>query len=108
MSDDRRKFPRLQAPVLCRPTGKPLFGRRRAIDVSDGGMRLFADESHDVGDRLELELFLPDQSEVTCRVEVVWVVALLPGAPARFDIGVKFVELADADRKRLSATLKHE
>ena len=108
MSDDRRRFPRLQAPVLCRPTGKPLFGRRQAIDVSVGGMRLFADESHEVGDRLELELFLPDQSEVTCRVEVVWVESLPPDAPARFDIGVKFVELAAADRSRLSATLKHE
>lgn len=108
MTDDRRKFPRLQAPVFCRPAGKPLFGRRQALDVSEGGMRLFADDPHVPGDRLELDLFLPDQGELTCRVEVVWVEALPPDGPARFDIGVKFVEIEDADRERLAAALKHD
>ena len=71
-------------------------------------MRLYADDAHAPGDRLELDLFLPDQGEINCRVEVVWVEPLPPDAPARFDIGVKFVELADGDRERLAATLKQE
>ena len=108
MPDDRRKFPRLQAPVFSRPTGKPFFGRRRALDVSSGGMRIYADEVYTVGDRLELDLFLPDHTELTCRVEVVWVEALAADAPARFDIGVKFVEPSEVDRQRLSAALKQE
>ncbi len=71
-------------------------------------MRLYADELHAAGDRLELDLLLPDQRELTCPVEVVWVDALAPDAPARFDIGVKFVELAATDRQRLSAALKQD
>jgi hypothetical protein len=105
---DRRQFPRVNAPVFCKPIGRPLFGRRRAADVSEGGMRLYTDDAPAVGDRLELELFLPDQIEITCRVEVVWLEGLPDGAPARFDVGVKFVEISPADRARLSTALARE
>jgi hypothetical protein len=106
--DDRRKFPRVSAPVFCRPIGKPLFGRRRATDVSLGGMRLYSDDAPDLGDRLELELFLPDDKTVTCAVEVVWVDTLAEGSPARFDVGVKFVEVSQEVRGLLSQVLKPE
>jgi hypothetical protein len=102
---DRRQYPRLQAPVFCRPLGKPLFGRRKAIDISLGGVRLYADEAPNPGERLELELFLPDHSELTCRVEVVWVEPLGMGAPARFDVGVKFVGISPVDEQRLASVL---
>jgi hypothetical protein len=103
---DRRQFPRVQAQVFCRPVGKPLFGRRKAADVSLGGMRLFADEAPSVGDRLELELFLPpNDEELVCTVEVVWIEELPAGSPARFDVGVKFVQLSTPDRQRLSGVL---
>ena len=106
--DDRREFPRVNAPVFCRPVGRPLFGRRRAADVSLGGMRLYADEAPAVGDSLELELFLPDSSEVVCTVEVMWVDSLPEGAAARFDVGVRFVGIAAGDRDRLSGILDAE
>ncbi len=106
--DDRRKYPRVNAPVFCRPVGKPLFGRRRAADVSLGGMRLFADEAPAAGDRLELELFLPDETELTCVVEVVWVDELPEGSPARYDVGVKFVQIPGDARQRLSTVLREE
>ncbi len=92
-SVDRRQFPRVNAPVFCRPIGRPLF-RRRTADVSLGGMRLFAD------------LYLPGEIEITCRVEVVWIEELPEGAPARFDVGVKFVDIGPQDRERLALVLK--
>ena len=73
-----------------------------------GGIRLYADDPHTAGERLELELFLPDHSELTCRVEVVWIETLPLDAPARFDVGVRFVEISDADRSRLAAALEKE
>ena len=88
--------------------GKPLFGRRRAVDVSLGGMRVFADDAPMAGDRLELELFLPGNAEVTCTVEVVWIDELPEGSPARYDVGVKFVAIEPGDRERLAAVLKPE
>jgi c-di-GMP-binding flagellar brake protein YcgR len=102
---DRREFPRVNAPVFCRPLGKPFFKRRRATDISLGGVRIFADEAPASGDRLELELFLPDSGELVCTVEVVWVDDLPEGSPARYDVGVKFVRISPADRQRLSAVL---
>ena len=102
---DRRQYPRVNAPVFCRPVGKPFFGRRRASDVSLGGMRLFADEAPATGDRLELELFLPGDVEATCIVEVVWVEPLPEGSPARYDVGVKYVEIANDDKQRISDVL---
>jgi len=106
--DDRRKFHRVNAPVFCRPVGQPLFSRRKAVDVSLGGLRVYADDPPMSGDRLELELFLPDQSEVMCTVEVVWVEELPEGSPARYDIGVKFVTISPGDRERLSTVLQSE
>ncbi|HYY51852.1 MAG TPA: PilZ domain-containing protein [Myxococcales bacterium] len=106
--DDRRKFQRVNAPVFCRPVGQPLFGRRKTVDVSLGGLRVYADDPPMAGDRLELELFLPDQSEVVCTVEVVWVEELPVGSPARYDVGVKFVAITPGDRERLSTVLQAE
>lgn len=103
---DRRQYLRLQAPVFCRPVGRPLFARRRANDISLGGVRVYADEAPAAGDRLELELFLPDESALSCAVEVVWVEPLPDGAPARFDVGARFVKLKDEDRSRLAAVLQ--
>ncbi len=105
---DRRQFPRVAAPVFCRPLGKALFGSRRATDVSTGGLRLYTDESSSVGDRLELELFLPDQTEISCNVEVVWVETLPEGAPARYDMRVRFSEIAPGAQARLSSVLTQE
>jgi len=98
---DRRKFQRVDAPVFCRPIGQPLFGRRKAVDVSLGGLRIYADDPPKAGDRMELELFLPDQTELACTVEVVWVDDLPEGSPARHDVGVKFVFIQPVDRERL-------
>jgi hypothetical protein len=105
-ADDRREYPRLEAPVFCRPAGRPIFRRRKAVDVSLGGLRLYADDAPARGDRLQLELFLPDESELLCIVEVVWIDELPEGSPARFDVGAKFVALDDADRERLAQVLK--
>ena len=69
-------------------------------------IRIFADEAPAAGDRLELELFLPDSSELVCTVEVVWVDDLPEGSPARHDVGVKFVRIKAGDRQRLSTVLK--
>lgn len=103
---DRRQYLRLQAPVFCRPKGRPLFARRRATDISLGGVRVYADEAPAAGDRLELELFLQDETALTCTVEVVWVEPLPDGSPARFDVGARFVKLSEDDRARLATVLK--
>lgn len=107
--EDRRAYKRVQAPVYCRPVGiafRFLQPKAQPLDISLGGLRIYSDEAIKKGTRLELELFLPDNSGVTCKVEVVWVDALPAGSPARHDVGLKFIDVKPEDRARLAAVLE--
>lgn len=103
---DRRRYPRIQADVVCRPAGAVLLHHKRNTrDISLGGMRVFSDERFTVGSRLDLDVLLPDTSTVRCWAEVVWLVELDAGAPAGFDVGLRFTDMAAADIQRLAAVL---
>jgi hypothetical protein len=103
---DRRRFPRVQADVLCRPAHGDLFHHKRNTqDISLGGARVFSDEEFRVGSRIDLDVLLPDDSIVRCWAEVVWTVTLGPAAQARFDIGLKFTDMAAGDVQRLATVL---
>jgi hypothetical protein len=104
---NRRRYARIRAPVFCRPIGKPFFGpKQEPIDISAGGLRIYADEPMTPGDRLEIELFLPDATTVVSEVEIVWVDQLPEGSPARFDMGLKFLEGSEEQMERLTAVLE--
>ena len=105
---DRRQYRRVQAPVYCRPMGKPLFGREKtkAIDISAGGLRIYTDDEMKRGDRLELELFLPDGSSIVTAVEIVWVDHLDSNAPARYDMGLKFIDPESGALEKLAGVLE--
>ncbi len=106
---NRREFKRVQAPVYCRPMGLALrfmqAKQQRPLDISLGGMRIYSDGVIKKGTKLELELFLPDASSVTCKVEVVWIDALPVGAPAKHDVGLKFIEIRTEDKAKLASVL---
>ena len=111
--DERRKYRRLKAPVFYRPVGLSLFrrlrgkdDRERAIDISLGGVRIYSDDQLKVGSRLELDLFLPDDTTLATKAVVVWVHELPSGSPAKYDVGVRFDAMADADHQRLSHGLE--
>ena len=89
----------MRAPVYCRPAGiglRFLQGKQQPLDISLGGMRIFSDEPVKKGTKLELELFLPDNTRID---------ELPAGSPARHDVGLKFVDIKDGDKDRLAAVL---
>jgi c-di-GMP-binding flagellar brake protein YcgR len=103
---DRRRYPRVQAEVLCRPAGTALLHHRRNTkDISLGGMRVFSDEDFAVGRRLDLDVLLPDGASVRCWAEVVWIQRLDDGGPARWDVGLKFTDMEPSDIRRLASVL---
>ncbi len=112
MSDpsDRRQFKRLNAPVLCRPLGVNASAqqqeKRSVQDISLGGVCVFTDDAHKQGEHLELELFLPTGETVTLDTVVVWVDPLPKGSPAKFEIGLRYEDVAADDLARLTAVLK--
>ncbi len=104
---DKRQYRRIQAPVYCRPSGLRIFeGPRKVINISFSGMRMYSDEPLKVGTRLGLELFLPDDSSVDCKVEVVWIETLPEDSPAQYDVGFRFRDLNPEDVERLSSVLE--
>ena len=103
---DRRRYPRVQANVICRPAGSTLFHHRRNTqDISLGGLRVYSDEDFPVGSRLDLDVLMPDQTTVRCWATVVWRTDLGTDGPARYDVGLKFTDLSPADIQRLAAVL---
>jgi hypothetical protein len=106
---DRRRYPRVIADVLCRPAGLRLtHHKRNARDVSLGGMRVFSDDAFGLGSQLDLDVFLADGSTIRCWAQVIWLVELEPGAQARFDVGLKFTDMAEPDIQRLASVLSRE
>ncbi len=103
---DRRRYPRVQADVFCRPAGADLFHHRRNTqNISLGGMRVFTDEDFAVGTRLDIDVLLPDSTSVRCWAQVVWRIELDGNSPARFDAGLKFLDMASQDVQRLASVL---
>lgn len=85
-----------------------LARQREPVDISLGGVRIFSDDELKVGTLLKMEFFLPDVDPVTYTAEVVWTEALEEGAPARFDVGLKFIQLDPEALKLLARVLGPE
>jgi hypothetical protein len=108
---ERRRFKRLNAPVFCRPLGRAMSASQEVEpfdvqDISLGGIRVFTDDRHSEGDHLELELWLQDGDGITLDTVVVWVEKLADDAPARFEVGLRFLDVAKKDLERLEGVLK--
>jgi len=102
---ERRRFPRLQAPVFCRPAGLRFHNSGSAVDIGLGGARVFSDEPSKPGTYFELELLLPDGVTIVCKAVVAWMDMLPEGAPAKYDLGLQFTDLDAADQQRLSQVM---
>ncbi len=91
---NRRKYRRIPAPIHCRPAGEEFFAQRlEPVDISFGGLRTYSDEEYRVGSFLRLDIFFSGVAPVTLNTEVMWIKPLGKRAPARFDLGLAFVDL---------------
>jgi hypothetical protein len=91
---ERRQYRRIQTALYCRPAGMKFLARQREpVDVSLGGVRIYSDEEMRVGAFLKMEFFLQNVEPVTYTAEVVWIDTLPEGSPAKYDVGLKFIQL---------------
>jgi hypothetical protein len=81
---------------------------RRVNDVSLGGIRSYSDEECEPGMRLELELLFPDGDSATILAEVAWAEVIPGGFPARFDVGMRFLDASPDDLARVARVLAEE
>jgi len=87
---ERRRFPRIKAPVFYR-TPRMFTHKRRVSNISPAGVRIYSDERLEEGKQLELEFFLPSGRSVKAIANVMWIKELPPEAEGRFDIGLEFI-----------------
>jgi hypothetical protein len=103
---DRRRYRRVQAPILVRPASLlSRVGARRVGDISLGGLRTYSDEPLTVGQRQEIELLFNDGGSATLLVEVAWIEPLAPGGPASFETGLRIVDVRQEDLARIARAL---
>jgi Tfp pilus assembly protein PilZ len=97
------------APIQCSLAGVEFSNRPlEFIDVSFGGLRICCDEGYRIGAHLHLDIFVPSATPVAVTAEVVWIAPLGQGAPARFEVGLSFVDLNTDALKFLMSVLDSE
>lgn len=102
---ERRRYRRILAPILMRPAG-PLAAwnaRSKVADISAGGLRAYADEAPAIGASLSLDLLFREGEPARVLAQVVWVQELPAGSPARFDVGLRFLEIDPGVVARIEA-----
>jgi len=80
----------------------------RTVNVSMGGARVFSDDQVKVGTKLNLELMPEPETSVQVLARVAWVDELGEGAPARFDVGLEFLDVPEEMVSRLAAILQRD
>lgn len=101
MKPDLSRFRRLHAPAYVRPLGPLAYRVPRRVGDEVYGLRTYTDDRYRNGRRLELEVLLPDGGSATVVVEVAWVQQLPAGSPARYEVGLHYVEVTPEDQARI-------
>jgi hypothetical protein len=106
MTPQRPTYRRVLAPIYHRPTSWFAQGLpRKSATPALGGLRSYSDDALKPGRLLEMDVFLPDGVTVTALVEVEWCDPLPREEPARYDVGMRVVQMDRAARERLEAVL---
>jgi hypothetical protein len=80
----------------------------RTVNVSMGGARVFSDDQVKIGTKLNLELMPEPETSVQVLARVAWIDELGEGAPARFDVGLEFLDVPEEMVSRLAAILQRD
>jgi len=103
---DRSRYRRVRAPLVQRPVTWFALGMgRRAREADLGGLRAYSDDRLAPGRLFEVEVFLPDGTSATVVAEVARLDTLPEGAPARYDVWLRYVEVVPGDLARLAPVL---
>ncbi|WP_426756910.1 PilZ domain-containing protein [Myxococcus sp. Y35] len=103
---DRRRFPRLAAPLYARPARlRRRVDKQQVLDASLGGVRIYSDEQYTQDSELELDLFLRDGTSLECKARVAWTRKLPKDGVARFEVGLAFTDMPPLAMERLKSVL---
>jgi hypothetical protein len=101
---ERMSYRRVQTPAFWRPAGLKPFLHLADGEGGEARLRMYSDEQQDCGTHLKLELVFPGGEDRSFTAVVAWQDELPPDAPARYDIGLRVLDI-DAVTKRLIASV---
>jgi hypothetical protein len=101
---ERASYRRIQTPGFFRPAGLKPFLHLTNGEGGEARLRMYSDEPHICGEHLKLVLVFPSGEDRTFTAEIAWLDELPPTAPARFDVGLRVLDI-DAGTKRLIASV---
>jgi hypothetical protein len=102
---ERRRYPRLNVPVLFRSAKK---GEEASptYNLGLGGVRIYSNRYLKKGEKLQIELCFPERNSVVADVQVVWIKVLPPNSDAVFDVGLEFIDLPSETIEKIEDMLK--
>ena len=102
---ERRRFPRLNVPVLFR-AAKIEEDASPTYNLGLGGVRIYSNRYLKKGKHMEIEHCFPEGNSIVATVRVVWTKVLPEGSDAVFDIGLEFINLPPAAIDELKEVLE--
>lgn len=103
-SRDKRRYPRIEVNAFVDCSGDEVLLFHKIENISLGGLSLKSSFAEDVGTICEIVVNFPDfEDSISCKGEVVW---CRPDGEPR--MGVKFVDISDFDKVKLSNYLTKE
>ena len=104
---DRRRFPRAHFPcriIVKAKTQKGSFDTHTE-NIGAGGVCVILEKHLPQFSELELVLYLEDGgSPIECNAKIVWAIqrgSLDKAEPEKFDTGIEFMDIKEADKKRI-------
>src|SRR5579859_1444777 len=91
--------------MLWRSPG--MVAKLKTVNMSLGGARVYSDDRLKLGTKLHVELLAGDGT-VQVLARVVWIDELEAGAPARYDLGLEFLDVPEEMTSRLAAILQKD
>lgn len=102
---ERRRYPRLNVPVLVR-SAKKEEEASPTYNMGLGGVRIYSNRYLKKGKKLQIELCFPERNSVVADVRVVWIKVLPPDSEAAFDVGLEFIDLPSDAIEKIGDVLK--
>lgn len=106
---ERRKFVRADAMSNIKWSREQEQAKKKTShhditkNVGGGGVCIIAKEKIDIGDRIKLEITLPNHKPIHAKGKVVWVkefeIGLQKKITKGYYVGVEFIDISEEDRR---------
>ncbi len=106
MPENRPRYRRIEAPIYHRPASwfaRGLRGGTTSPEVT--GVRSYSDDWLKPGRKLEMDVFPPGGGSLRALVEVVWCDEMPEDFPARYDVGMRVLQVEGGSLSQLRGVL---